>query len=312
MQVEPQRPVAQVIEVVVDARLHLVERAGLAAVAVDLRPAGDAGLDLVADHVALDQVAVDFVVRHGMRARADDAHAPLQHVDELGQLIERGPAQEGADAGDAGIALARLADRLAVLAHAHRAELVDEDLLAVEAVAALLEDDGAGRIQLDGEGDEQQQRRDQHQDEQGENDVAGALDEAVGAGERRFAHRDDRHAAHAAAAALDQIGDEHVGHEVDRGRGVLQFVEHLEDARLRGHRQRQINELDAVFLDEVGQLAQPAEQLAALGLMLGLRAPVFLRNPLRSSMGSLACPTYRLIQPSWLRSSKKPDSSILE
>jgi len=36
VQVEPQRPVAQVIEVMVDSRLHLVERAGLAAVALRL------------------------------------------------------------------------------------------------------------------------------------------------------------------------------------------------------------------------------------------------------------------------------------
>ena len=273
MQVEPQRPVAQVIEIVVDARLHLVEGAGLAAIAVDLGPAGDAGLDLVANHIAFYQVAVDFIVRHGMRAGADDAHASLQDIDELGQFIERILAQEGADAGDAGIALVRLADRLAIFAHPHRAEFIDQDFFAIEAVAALLENDGAGRIQLDGEGDEQQQRRDQHQDEQGEDDVACALDEAVGAREGRFAHGDDRRAAHAAAAALDKIGDEHVGHEVDRGRGVFQFVEHMEDARLRGHRQRQIDELDAVFLDEVGELAQPAEQLAVFGPVAACSGP---------------------------------------
>ena len=36
----------------------------------------------------------------------------------------------------------------AVLGHLHRAELVDEDLLAIEAVAALLEDHGARRADL--------------------------------------------------------------------------------------------------------------------------------------------------------------------
>ena len=115
MQVEPQRPVAQVIEIVVDPGLHLVEGAGLAAVAIDLGPAGDSGLDLVSNHITFYEVAVDFVVRYGMRAGADDAHAPLQHIEELGQLIERVPAQEGADAGNAGIALLRLADGVAIL-----------------------------------------------------------------------------------------------------------------------------------------------------------------------------------------------------
>ena len=267
MQVQAQGPVAQVVEVVVDARLHLVQGAGLAAVAVDLCPAGDAGLDLVSDHVALDQVAVDLVVRHRMGARPHDAHAPLQHIDELGQLVQGILAQEGADAGDAVIAPLRLPDLFAVLAHAHGAELVHQDFFAIQSVAALLEYDRPGRVQLDGDGDEQQQRRDQGQDEEGQDDVAGALDEAGRSGEGRLAHRDDRGAADVAAAPLDQVGDEHVGHEVDGGGGVLEFVEHVQDARLRGHGQGEVDELDAVFLDEVGQLAQPAQQLAPGGLV---------------------------------------------
>ena len=42
LQVEQQRPVAQVGEVVLDARLHLVDGVGLAAQAVHLGEAGDA------------------------------------------------------------------------------------------------------------------------------------------------------------------------------------------------------------------------------------------------------------------------------
>src|SRR6185503_3291190 len=70
LQVEQQRPAAQVGEVVVDARLHLVDRVGLAAQAVHLGEAGNAGLHLVADHVAADQLAVHLVVRDRVRARA--------------------------------------------------------------------------------------------------------------------------------------------------------------------------------------------------------------------------------------------------
>src|SRR5690242_15523891 len=47
LQVERDRPVLDVVEVVLDA---LLDR-GVAAPAVDLRPAGQAGLDLVAQHV---------------------------------------------------------------------------------------------------------------------------------------------------------------------------------------------------------------------------------------------------------------------
>src|SRR5215211_322173 len=53
LQVELERPVAQVFEVVRDAHHHLVDRLGLAAHSVHLRPAGDAGAHLVPDHVAL-------------------------------------------------------------------------------------------------------------------------------------------------------------------------------------------------------------------------------------------------------------------
>ena len=70
------------------------------------------------------------------------------------------------------------------------------------------------------------------------------------AAEGRLAHRDHRHAADRVGAALDQVGHEHVGHEVHRGRGVLQRVQQLLDARLRRHRQRQVDQLDAVLLDE--------------------------------------------------------------
>jgi hypothetical protein len=101
LDVEHRRPVPQVIEIVIDARLHLLELRGLAAAAVHLRKSGDAGQHLVANHVALDELAVLLVVRDRVRPRTHETHAALKHVDELRQLIERGAAQEGADRRDA-------------------------------------------------------------------------------------------------------------------------------------------------------------------------------------------------------------------
>src|SRR5678810_591738 len=94
-QIETDRPVAQVLEVVLDPGAHLLDRVGLAAVSVHLGPAGDAGLDLVRDRV---------------RPRADDAHAALQDVEELRQLVERVAAQEGAERRDPRVVARRLAD----------------------------------------------------------------------------------------------------------------------------------------------------------------------------------------------------------
>jgi hypothetical protein len=38
-------------------------------------------------------------------ARADDRHVAAQDVDEVGQLVDREPPQDGADPGDARVAL---------------------------------------------------------------------------------------------------------------------------------------------------------------------------------------------------------------
>src|SRR5690606_30409548 len=150
VQVHAQRPVAQVLEVVPYPHGHLVHRLGLAARAVDLGPAGDARLDLVPDHVALDELAVGLVVGYRMRPWADHAHAPLQHVEELRQFVERGAAQEPPERRDAVVVAGGLADVVAVLGDLHRAELPDDDLAAVQAVATLAKEHRPGHGDLDG------------------------------------------------------------------------------------------------------------------------------------------------------------------
>ena len=81
----------------------------------------------------------------------------------------------------------------------------------------------------------------------GEHDVADALDELVGAGERRLADADHRHAVHVLQPALDDADAEHVGHEEERCRRVLQLLEQLDDARLRAERQGDVDLADAVL-----------------------------------------------------------------
>jgi len=98
--------------------------------------------------------------------------------------------------------------------------------VAVEAVAALLEDDGAGRGQLDADG----------QDEQNGQIISRmrlAMTRSLmrlpirkheGGG---FGQRHHGHAVDVVDARLDEVGNEDVGHEVDRGGGVAQGVEQL-------------------------------------------------------------------------------------
>src|SRR6185312_15635434 len=103
VQIEPQRPVAQIIEIMIDARLHLVQGSRLSAVAVDLRPTRNSRLYLVPDHVAFYKIAIYLVVRYCMRPGTDNAHAPLQSIDELRQFVEGILPQESPDTGYASI-----------------------------------------------------------------------------------------------------------------------------------------------------------------------------------------------------------------
>src|SRR5689334_21672905 len=93
LDIESNRPVLDVIQIVLDS---LLERR-IAAPAVDLGPAGDAGLDLVAQHVLRDAVLELLDEERPLRSRSDDRHVALEHVPELRPLIEIVTAQEGAD-----------------------------------------------------------------------------------------------------------------------------------------------------------------------------------------------------------------------
>src|SRR5205823_11954221 len=61
---------------------------------------------------------------------------------------------------------------------------------------------------------------------------------------------------------LDQIEEEDVRHEVDRRRGVVQLVEEPHDARLRGHRQRDVDQVHPMRLGVRGQLVDRAQDRA--------------------------------------------------
>ena len=75
------------------------------------------------------------------RPRADDRHLAAQDVDQVRQLVERGAAQERADAGDARVALVdRHAGAHVLGARDHRAQLEHVERLAVAADAPLAVD----------------------------------------------------------------------------------------------------------------------------------------------------------------------------
>src|SRR5438270_1178543 len=72
--IEPERPVLDVIQVVLDAHLHLPRLVGLAAPAAHLRPARDARLDPAPQHVGGYLVEIELVQPEGVRPWPDDGH----------------------------------------------------------------------------------------------------------------------------------------------------------------------------------------------------------------------------------------------
>jgi hypothetical protein len=128
---------------------HLVVGVGLAAQAVDLRPAGDARQHVVAPRIARDLLLVFAIVRERVRARADQRHVALDDVDELRQLVDVPFAQGSPETRDARIVAPRLLHHVAVVQRHHGAELDDAEFLLVEAVAPLAEYRRTRRGQLD-------------------------------------------------------------------------------------------------------------------------------------------------------------------
>ena len=143
-EVQPQRPVAEVVQVVLDARAIFstvsVSPRSPFTCAQPVMP----GRTLWRIDAALDQLAIHLVVRDGVRPRPHDAHAArstLRNCGSSSSEVRRRKAPKGVTRA---VVLRRLRDDRAVLGDRHRAELANDHLLAVEAVAALPEERGPG------------------------------------------------------------------------------------------------------------------------------------------------------------------------
>ena len=205
---------------------HLLAEGDFAA-AHHLPEAGDAGDDVEALAV-LEGVLADFV--RGWRPGADEAHVADEDIPELGELVDARAADDAADAGDAGVA-PHLEDHavgglvpggergLAGLGvGAHAAELPEFEVAAVAADADLVEEDGAGAVNPDGEGDDEEKREEEDKAGGAEGDVHEALGD-VGGGDGESPRLEVQAAAAVAAPVRGQLPYELV--EV----GVLGSVE---------------------------------------------------------------------------------------
>lgn len=134
------------------------------------------------------------VLRHLLgesRSGPNDRHVANEDVDELWQLVDAELADDAADTGNARI-VGNLEDGTILLVEvpelcepllgvcAHGAELVHAEGLSVTANALLgKEDRPLGVVDLDGNGNDEEEPTKANQHEGTKEDVKGALDEAV-------------------------------------------------------------------------------------------------------------------------------------
>src|SRR5919106_2814076 len=147
---------------------------------IDLGPPREPRLDLQPPTLPR-RVQLDLRGERG--ARADDRHLPTDHVEQVRQLVEREPAQDATDAGDAWIAGEhRRAHSDRIAAGAHRPQLEELELGAVAAGAGLAIEHRPARAELDRDRGGEQHRRRDHQPYGGEQKIEGARHQRLGPG----------------------------------------------------------------------------------------------------------------------------------
>ena len=103
-----------------------------------LRPAGEARLDKVAEVIEGNLLLVEIHADGPLRAGADEAHVTFQDVEELGDFINTGAAQEVTETGDPGIVWGGSGASI-FRVQLHAAELVNRERLSTPTDPGLAE-----------------------------------------------------------------------------------------------------------------------------------------------------------------------------
>lgn len=154
--IQRQGPISNVINIVTQSFFE----AGVAAPAVDLRVAGDAGAHRVANVVA-DVFFSEFAGEFGpFGPRSDQTHIAAQDIPELRKLIDTETTQIESEPRASRVAgngpnRAEFALRL----HMHRSEFDNRETAAFESHPNLAVEDRAAILQTHNDGDDGEQRR---------------------------------------------------------------------------------------------------------------------------------------------------------
>src|SRR5262245_2178686 len=276
LQVEPRRPVFDVVNIELD---HLLERQAVAP--ADLRQAGQARF-YVKPFAVPGLIAFDLI-RNG-RARADQRHLAFEDVEDLGQLVEAQAAQERAHArepvavdefvtrvfpgAEARVALTFDHPRHVIAVRVvyfdvveHRAELVDLEDVAVHPDGLLPVERRASRFQLDGDRDEQPERRGEEQDKRADYQVDAAFEEPRRGGKRLLEEAHHRDGAQLFDVGFARDAIQQIGHDSKRDARASPAFDHRVEEQLRADfRVGDQNLADAPLADEAVHLVVPAQR----------------------------------------------------
>ena len=145
---------------------------------VDLGVAGEAGLGLEAEAELREFLFVLGSNLGALRTGANDAHVPLEDVDELGKLVYADCADKVADRGDAVIVFAgrETGDTVLFCIHAHAAEFKYIEFSAVPG-QALLAVESSSAVAADQKGDDDHQGQENDQGDPGAGNIKDTLED---------------------------------------------------------------------------------------------------------------------------------------
>ena len=260
--VEPQRPVLDVIEVVPHLLGFLLEVVRIAV--ADLRPACHAWTHRRSQTVVGDVLHENLLIAGGMRAWPDQVHLAPQHVHQLRHFVEPESPQPLAHARDAALVVLDPFGRRLRLARAHRPEFQQIERRAVAARARLHEEHRTARIDFDGERDSGQKRCEQNETDDRNKSADEARDrlsdtivaKALSENQRARRHRFDGDLAGELLVKFERVFDDNTAD--------ARFEQRLErqPAAAVGQRHDDAERLDA--LDDFRELLDGAEPWHAI------------------------------------------------
>ena len=196
-----------------------------------------------------------------LRARAHQRHISLQHIPELRQLVEAPLAHHRPPGRATRVVFLRELRTVIFCVDVHRAKLVDEEGMAVEADPFLPVEDRTGRRQAHPQDHVQQQGRQSHQHQEGNQEVDQALDQALPTRHEVLPDLDQHGAVNRAHLHIAQQDVVHVRNDLDQYLlvEIEQNVEDLAQAVVLRRFNGDDHLLDMLFLDDAGQILDCAQ-----------------------------------------------------